>query len=259
MNSITKILVPFDFTSVSKNALNYALQLLDGEPMAELTLTNATSSANFSKMKIQMDKLVEKTNRTAGHILKGEVVVGELVEAILESQAKHNPDIIIMGTAGRQNISDNAVSNTSLLAMKSTCPLMVIPAECKNLEISNITLAIDKMTIDKPDSLTSLLVIARKYNAKIHVLTIYEDGDADYLIENKNESVLDYYFELFYSFSSSILSSKIADSILEYDKKRSIDMLAIIPRNQSTTDDHSGGRLTQFLTLNTDIPLLIMR
>jgi hypothetical protein len=161
-----------------------------------------------------------------------------------------------MGTKGTKGESRTETTNTSNLIRQAECPVIAVPMSFEAFKLKNITLAIDKSEIEKPDLLTTLLVIARKFDAKINVLTIYDEDDADFLHERENESTLAYYFEKYYDSSSEIRSSNIADSIIEYDKKKAIDMLAIIPRNNVKTQLPSEGKLTRYLTQRSDIPIL---
>ena len=68
--------------------------------------------------------------------------------------------------------------------------------------------------------------------------------------------MLEYYFETLdyqYAFPQS---TDIEKGIFDYVKKNNIDMLAILPRNHAKKIKPSEGRLTELLTLHTELPLL---
>ena len=163
-----------------------------------------------------------------------------------------------MGTKGSSGNSEIESTNSSQLIHEAECPVIVVPVGYEHYRFDTITLAIDKSDIENPDLLKVLLIIARRYNAKIHVLTVYDKNDEDFLKDRKNENVLEYYFERYYATSSAKKSSRIAETIMDYNTKESIDMLAVIPRNHSKLQNQSEGRLTQYLTMNTEIPILII-
>ena len=190
-----------------------------------------------------------------------QIVMGDMVEEILTAKEEIKAQLIIMGTSGKSGgpkIDEEGNTNTQELVRNADCPVLVVPKSIDTFEINIITLALDKSTIEDPEVLSTLLVIARRHEAEIHVLTIFEEGDQSYLREHENENILKYYFENFYTHSSSIVSNSIAQSIVDYDHKNSIDLLAILPHNHAKNRPPSKGRLTQFLTKRTDIPLLII-
>lgn len=257
MNSILRILVPFDFGSVAESALKYAIKFCAGNKRTDIMLCYVATSQNYKSKRNQMDKYLSSVS-VPGYSIDGKVIEGDFVDALLREQIDFKAEMMIMGTKGASESSGKATSNTSSITLEAHCPVLVIPVSNNEFKISKITLAIGNSKIVDPSVLSTLLVIARKYDAKIHVLTVYDEGDDDYALATKNEAVLKYYFEKYYSQLSSTKSSNIGESIIEYDKKHGIDLLAIIPQNHSKTSAPTKGRLTKFLTLKSEIPLLSM-
>ena len=258
MNSIIRILIPFDFGQVAKSAINYALKFCTHNDRTDILLCYVANATNFESKQEEMNAYIATVSVPGYVTVTGKVMKGEFVDTLLKEQLDFKADMMIMGTKGADGTSKKAVSNTSKITLGAHCPVLVIPVEYDEFKIEKITLAINNDKIDDPSVLSTLLVIARQYDAKIHVLTIYEEDDEDYYFESKNEGILKYYFEKFYSHNSSTRSSNIAKSIMEYDKSHGVDMLAIIPKNHAKRSTPSEGRLTKFLTLKTDIPMLSM-
>lgn len=77
-----------------------------------------------------------------------------------------------MGTLGADKIRSKQRNNTIDLVSKSDCPVMVIPYTYPDYKQTNIALVIGREEIDNIKKLWTLLMIARKYKAKVHVLTI---------------------------------------------------------------------------------------
>ena len=260
MNKISKILIPFNFKESALNALNYAIAFSENAHETQIKLLYiilGNESLSESEIDSKLSEIVDKfNNRNKQLSITYQIKKGDLVEQTLQSKEEFQADLILMGTKGRKEGSEIRSTNTSNLIHRAECPVIVVPKTFNKFKLEHITLAIDKSEIEKPDILIILLVIARRFDAKIHVLTIYDEHDEDFLQERNNESILDYYFEKYYDMSSATRSSNIADSIIKYDKSQSIDMLAIIPRNHAKAQLPSEGKLTQYLTMSSDIPIL---
>lgn len=262
MNKIANILIPFNFKENAVNAVDYALSFSEDSQETSITLLYVIQeNQTMTKDEIEgkLSQIVKEYKAQHANIkLSYQITSGDLVSETLAFRSKIKADLILMGTKGSASNPELHDSNTSRLIHQAQCPVIVVPASCKEFKLDHIALAIDKKDIESPDLLSVLLVIARRFDAKIHVLTVYNENDEDFLKERENESVLEYYFERYYATSSATRSSNIADSILEYQKKQAINMLAIIPQNHSKSRPPSEGKLTQYLALNTDIPLLII-
>ena len=260
MNKISKILIPFNFKESALNALNYAIAFSKNVQEKQIKLLYIIlndESQSESEIESKLAEIVDKfNNKYAKAYITYQIKKGDIVAQTLEAKEEFEADLILMGTKGSEDGADTRNTNTANLIHQAECPVIAVPKSFDRFKLEHITLAIDKSEIDKPELLTVLLVIARRFDAKIHVLTVYDEDDKDFLKDRANESTLTYYFEKYYDTSSEIRSSNIADSIIEYDKRRSIDMLAIIPRNHSKGQLPSEGKLTQYLTMNSEIPIL---
>jgi nucleotide-binding universal stress UspA family protein len=262
MNKIAKILIPFNFKESAVNALDYALSFSEDSQDNSITLLYVMQEKHpmtEDEIERRLAQFVKEYQSKYSQIaISYQIAFGDLVSETLAFKDKLKADLILMGTKGSAGNAQLEDSNTSRLIRQAQCPVIVVPKSCKEFKLDHIALAIDKGDIESPDLLSILLVVARRFDAKIHVLTVYNEDDEDFLKERDNESVLEYYFERYYATSSATRSSNIADSILDYQKKQAIDMLAIIPQNHSKSRPPSEGKLTQYLALNADIPILII-
>ena len=260
MNEISKILIPFNLKESALNALNYAIEFSRNTKERQIKLLYVVGddeSQTESEIGLQLSKTVDQFNsKTAYPFLTYQIEKGDIVTQTLKAKNEFKADLILMGTKGDSEGSKVKSTNTSSLIHQAECPVIAIPKSFNTFKLKNITLAIDKTEIENPELLTVLLAIARKFDAKIHVLTIYDEDDKDFFKERENESALTYYFEKFYDKSSAIRSSNIAKSIIEYDKRKSIDMLVVIPRNHAKEQLPSEGKLTQYLSVRSEIPIL---
>ncbi|MBO0342507.1 MAG: universal stress protein [Allomuricauda sp.] len=262
MSSLKKILVPFDFSEASINALEYVVNFVGTERsigILGLYVGNmAISDADSKKLENDFSKVMQSFGVRLKVAPKFMTDTGEVIGTILSAQEKSNADIIMMGTMG-DKITDEAITNTSQLVLKANCPVISIPYGTSIKDPKNIALVMGGEKIDDKEVLETLLDIARTFDARVHALTIYKDSIYDEkAIKESNENLLEYYLEHFYEDHSFSKNDDVEQGILDYIAEKNIDMLTILPRNHTERSEPSEGRLTKLLTLHSEIPVLAL-
>ncbi|MCL6267229.1 universal stress protein [Flagellimonas myxillae] len=260
--SIKKIVVPFDFSEASVNALEYALVFAG--PTREVQLQALYVSA-MPVTETQEDKLRTDFRQVLGS-LNGKsklapafaTVTGEVISSILDWQKENNSDLILMGTMG-DKVTDEAITNTSRLVLEANCPVISVPFGTPIKAPKDIALVMGGEEIDDKVVLRTLLDVARTFDSRVHALTIYKDSVyAEESIVDSTENLLEYYLEHFYEEHAFSKNQDVEEGILEYINKKNIDLLAILPRNHTRLSTPSEGRLTKLLTLHSEIPVLTL-
>ena len=118
----------------------------------------------------EFESLQEKYSRTFRQPLRLIKVQGKLAASIVETQSAENFDLIIMGTSGVEDVDED--SNAAKLVLLADCPVMTVPESYKIKPLRKISLVLGKDIIDDSKPLSKLLAVARRFNAKVHVLTI---------------------------------------------------------------------------------------
>ncbi|MGX1928678.1 universal stress protein [Flagellimonas sp. 2504JD4-2] len=262
MSSIDKILVPFDFSEASINALEYVINFVgpnrEADVFALYVSTMPLSPAGKDTLQNDFDKMVRSFRKK---MKKRPVLIyetGEVIESILSAREEYYTDLIMMGTMGDQ-VTDEAITNTSRLVLEANCPVISIPFGCSIKEPKDIALVMGKEEIDDKKVLRILLDIARWFDSRVHVLTIYKESVyAEESVVESTENLLEYYLEHFYEEHTFSKNQDVEEGILNYIDKKNIDLLAILPRNHAKMSDPSEGRLTKLLTLHSEIPVLTL-
>ncbi|MHA7056283.1 universal stress protein [Aquimarina sp. M1] len=259
MKDITKIIVPFDTSTTTERALDYAISFAGDDKSIEILLTHISDMSEGISIHNVLDERIaqiKKDNPSFRGTLNSVIKSGELVENILETQKEFKADLVIMGTKGAED--ESATTNTSRLTLEADFPVIAIPETIKEFGVKKIALILGQKEIEDATVLGTLLDVARRFHAQVHVLTICnEDGCYGYTpADERNENAIEYYLENFYSHHTFQENTDIEKGIFEYIKDKEIDLLAILPRNHAKKNGPSEGRLTKLLTLHTDIPLL---
>lgn len=259
MSKIEKILVPTDFSSAADSAVSYANNFADGDNSIGITLLYISElpleedDKNVLEVRLQetKSKFLPALRSSCQCIIKS----GPLTETIISVQKEIGADLIIMGTKGSGEKEEPAISKTSELVLEADCSVLVVPEGTDTFAVKNIALALGKNEIDDSFALGILHDVARKFGAKVHVLTINNE-EGQMVTEDKNESILEYYLQTLHFHHAFPKNTDIEKGILDYVTNKGIDMLAILPRNHAKKSKPSEGRLTRLLTLHTEVPLL---
>jgi len=261
MSNINKILVPFDFSEAGRNALEYAINFVGYKEPIKIFAVQVTvasvSDARERESQEDFSKLLDRINRRTQ--IKPELIMvsGGLIEMILSIQVNQHFDMIMMGTMG--DADEDAITNTSLLVLQANCPVITIPYGTAIEAPKEIALVLGKEEIETPKVLSTLLDIARTFDAKVHVLTIYKESIyKEQAVVESNENTLEYYLEHFYTAHDFQKNEDVEQGIYDYIKEKDIDLLAILPRNHAKKTEASEGRLTKLLTLHATVPVLTL-
>jgi len=262
MGNINKILIPFDFTEAAIAALDYGLKFVSFDRPIRIEAVYASSGSvnetNTLKAQENFSKIVDSLKKHPKIKPELRVLQGELVDTILNERKNQNADLIIMGTLGDVSIEAH-ITNTAKLVLEADCPVITVPYGSELDVPKEIALVLGKEEIENPQVLGLLLHIARTFNAKVHVLTIYKESiyEENAIVET-NENTLEYYLEHFYEEHCFEKNQDIEKGIMDYLEEKNIDLLAILPRNHAQKTKPSEGRLTKLLTLHSTVPVLTL-
>ncbi|MGB5818997.1 MAG: universal stress protein [Saonia sp.] len=258
MDKISTILVPFDFSKISKNALEYTMDFVGQDEHMKILLAYISPDKDAEIREEDFEKLKDQYSGTLKSPMEWISKSGSLTDSIVSIQKSQQIDLVIMGTSGVGDETDEAVTNTSKLVTKADCPVLVVPESAKTLNVKKIALVLGKDKIDDVEVLGTLLEVTRRFNAMVHVLTIQnEPGTYGYSkADESNENVLEYYLENFYSHHIFMENPDVVEGIFSYVSEKDIDMIAILPRNHTKEATPSEGLLTKELTMHSKVPIL---
>ena len=262
MSSINKILVPFDFTEPAIEALDYTLNFVGWEHPIEVIALYVSGSdvseVQRKEVKENFAKVANSLNRRTHFHPELMILEGDLTNSILNARKTLGADLVIMGTLGDSSVEEH-ITNTAELVLQADSPIITVPFGGEVKAPQEIALVLGKEEIEQPKVLGLLLDIARTFNSKVHVLTIYKESIyGEKVLVETNEDTLEYYLEHFYSEHSFEKNQDIEKGILDYLEEKKIDLLAILPRNHVQKTKPSEGRLTKLLTLHSRVPVLTL-
>ncbi|SKB51903.1 Nucleotide-binding universal stress protein, UspA family [Salegentibacter holothuriorum] len=258
------LLIPFDFSDVSMNALDYATKFGSKCQKATIHLLYISKSKlekdKENELKSNFEELLEKYQGPGAPPISYYFRTGNFSDAIVDAHKSLDTDLVLMGTSGAEEGAESPVTRTSRLVLEADLPVLVIPVSHKYFKLDKILLALGEDVMHDTSTLNLLLDVSSRSEAEVDVLTVSRNPEgAGYSEADEiNENTLQYYLEMFYSHHSFAENEDILQGIDDYIKKHQVDMLAIMPKTHSNNSTPSKGKLTMEVTLKSDIPVLVL-
>ncbi|MDT0647777.1 universal stress protein [Zunongwangia sp. F260] len=138
---------PFDFSSVSKNALDYAVKFSRNDEDITLFLLYIVNEENKRKKPSRkFQKVISKYDIPLSAKIKTIVREGELISSILDIQEQLEVDLIIMGTKGIEENNEAITKRTSKFVQAADLSVLVVPDTANFFKLHNIILTLGMET-----------------------------------------------------------------------------------------------------------------
>ena len=270
-----KIIVPIDFSTNSKNALEYASALAQAtKSTIKLVHIIRPTTYNAVIVGIMAEEVAEK--KAAGvkeinnmiHdlnikykavIYDYEIYEGETQAEIIRCSIDNRANLIIMGTHGATGFKKLFFgSNTASVIEQSACPVMAIPENYAFKNPSKIVFATSYHSSDL-FVIQQLAKIAGVFASEINVLHIVDD---DSNLQNKLEEIKQFlatispkipYSKVCYKLFNSKDIPKGIESIVEQENA---DIVVLSTHKRNTIEKLVNKSMTKELSFHPKVPLL---
>jgi nucleotide-binding universal stress UspA family protein len=266
MNSI---LVPFDFSHNSRNALRYAAELAK-LAKARLTVLHAYDRAAILEgisPKGTQEGMEKERHHLVKHYGLPETVItmstleGEMVETVADF-LKNNPvDLIVMGTRGASGLQEMLVgSRTVGLLQEILVPLLIIPEQGILGKVRNILLCSDLHEVEDDNNLDLVKELATLFGANVRIAHVAEGSEVptyEHELERSRElSIFRPEVEVAYK---RIKAKNVLEGIRYYlDLKGDNDLLVMINRKRTFIENLFRVNHTHKMAYHTTLPLLVL-
>lgn len=268
------MLVPVDFSTVSLNAVNYAvpfarsfgaaLHIMNVIPLPTLVDDPVLASALVAQTELMetnqrlMNEKIESLSKTEGINITGSVTEGFPSDIITEIAGEKKVDLIIMGIKGKGKSNSIFGSTVTAVIRKSGFPVLVIPEEADFQPLRHITFACDFDPDIKSESYDLLTDLASGNNIPVTILNVQRNDsvmDVKTAIGKLNTSLA---FSKIHPQFHSVYEKNIEEGIDEFIKNNRTDMLAMVAHPHSLFKRIFGTIHTKEMGYQTKIPLLIL-
>jgi nucleotide-binding universal stress UspA family protein len=259
-----KVLIPTDFSPVSKNALVYGLNLYKNsdtefeiihiyhpafDPVQPEILE---SSLGLETVKNEiMEGFVNSVSKLAEEnnvLLESRIEIGLTVEKIVELSRDY--ELIIMGSTGINSLISQIFGGiSSEVASKSKCPVLLVPTSVNYKRLNNIIYSYDYDGIDDA-VLNDVGGFTKRYNAKIHFVHIYNKEKKSINI------VLPHNFDIDHTISI-VQADSVREGLSKYIEENEIDIVIMATKTKNFWEKIINRSHTRQFSLTTKIPLLV--
>jgi nucleotide-binding universal stress UspA family protein len=291
--NINKLLIPVDFSEGSLQASRFAFKIADKakaevmffhslySPAFDLIELSGTTSTRKSLKEDVKNKLVSDISIVKNQFIdslknfpelkdkkesefKFHFTAGLVKEEILTFSDEYQPDIVIMGTRGKNNSINAFLGSVTEYAIKElSFPVLAIPENYIYINDAHFNNIIYLTDFDESDflSIRRLMGFTKLFGLAIHCIHI---GSRENISDNlKMEGLKDYFHKAYKNqhvecktLTPLEKQNKIA-FIDNYVRENNIGMIALTARKRNLIDKYFKPNLAKNLFYQSNIPLLV--
>lgn len=275
-----RVLLPTDFSKNALNAIRYALDLfkdrhcdfyllnvfqVDGYSLNNMMVPEPGNRAYDAAKKKSQDgfqKLLDILELHIGnpkHTYHSISTYNSLLEAINDTVAKKDIDMVVMGTKGSTGAKGVLFGTNTVAAMEAVtdCPVLSVPEDFRFSPPMEIVFPTDYNTSFKRKELNHLLDISKMHGTPIRVLHIMEETKLS-KTQEANKELLEAIFEdIIYSFHT-LEDTKVHKGIGFFIESRGSDMVAFLNKKHSFFGIMFTKPLVKEIGYHARIPILVL-
>ena len=271
--NMQKIIVPFDFSPASENALDYAIQLSKKmKAMVRLIHAFHPSVANVEgvytvdpnlreKRENELSEYISKLNHQflAGSsdapFFDYEITDGFAIERIVKESEPGDGKFIIMGTTGKGGSIKKYIGSVSIsVAKNSKCPVILVPPNSESNDFRDIVYLSNNLSMDT----TAIMALAKFneiFNSHIHVVHA-KIKDDQYCIDSAKLLWASFIPNQNLTFTT-IKSDNLVESVNNYCELHKIDLISMGTKHRSFFEDLFHKSTVKEMARYSKSPLLI--
>ncbi len=270
------ILVPTDFSPLSKIASNFAVKIgcqLDGNItfIHVLTITEPVRVSMHEKMKKLADDMVRLAEHDLHRLIKDvsknlevsvptkSVVVrsSDFVSTLNKESKRLRSGLIVMGTKGASGLKKAMLgSNTTSVIEGSHIPVLVVPDKARFKGFHDIVYACDMK--DPERELKLLLPYAEKFDSVIHLVHVTSSGRKIEEVEDKMEKILQK-LKAKNVATVVLLDDDIEAAIEQYISVNKASLLAMFTHKPTFIERLFDKSMTRKVAFHSSVPLLAFK
>jgi nucleotide-binding universal stress UspA family protein len=265
------ILVPVDFSPVSRNASVYAAELarlfnaslllfhayMLPTPVSEVPYVMVTADEMQRENEAFLNKEADHLQTTYGVPVETLVRIGIASDEIKELSKEQSVDLIVMGMKGAGGLDKIIGSTTTNVIRKVKIPVLIIPHDAGYKPIKHITYASDFSYKTSGSLFTPLQEMAKTLGATIHVLHVQKETvKMEEMTGRKNTE------QLFSSYPHefvTVTDNSVTHGINDYLQHHSSQLLVMVAHNHTFFERIFSKSRTTAMAYETKIPLLVLQ
>lgn len=265
------ILVPVDFSPVSRNASIYAAELarlfnsrillfhayMLPTPVSEVPYVMVTADEMQQENEAFVKKEADHLHTTYGVQVEILVRIGIASDEIKELTREQPIDMVVMGMKGAGGLDKIIGSTTTNVIRKVKIPVLIIPHDAGYKPVQHITYASDFTYKTSGILFTPLLKIAKILGAQIQVLHVQKD--AVKMEELAGRKSTERAFSGYNHEFVNVTNNSVTQGINEYLQHHSSELLVMVAHTHTFFERIFSKSRTTAMAYETKIPLLVLQ
>jgi Universal stress protein UspA and related nucleotide-binding proteins len=270
------LVVPTDFSTVSVNAMNYAVDMAQSIQAKLLLLhvyhvpvaytdapVSPVTTVSIDEIKRTSDERLEDLKMNLLRVTSGQLEVltesrlGDTIDELEELCKAVQPFAVIMGSHGATGLERMIMGSTTLTAIRHLkCPVIVVPPGTSYRGITKIGLACDFKDVIETTPVDYIKRIVREFGAELHVLNVHYNPDGE---ENENmleSATLDAMLGDVNPHYHFLNREDVVEAINEFAEARNLDMVMVIPKKHRLIDSLFHKSKSKELVTHSHIPIV---
>lgn len=278
----TQILMPTDFSDNSLNAIRYALKLYAASECTFYLMhiyeinpfsmqnsayiipeeghePHAIAKENAEKKFEKFIKKVKSISENPKHEFKTIITYDLILKAVKEEVAKHDIDIIVLGTKGKTGSASVLFGTNALTLMEGVkeCPVLAVPEDLDMEPPKEIVFPTDYKDPFKQRELVYLIDIALAHKAHISILHVKESKQLNQQQLDGKALLVSILSEVDHSFHE-LEDVGVQAGINTFIEVRKSDMIAFINHKHSFFSNLFSKPLVKKLGYYSKVPVLVL-
>jgi len=251
-----RILLPVDFSSNSRVAVYYALQLFPDEENTFI-LFHCAKPETEEEEKEAFRSFVRTL--TTHHEFDTDFSTGNTAEEINTSAYQTRADLVILGLHGKLNQKENVFGKTISTLMENVeTPLLVVPEAHLGKKIRKIVYASDLTNIN--EELKGIIWFARMFDAEIHIIHIVPEELSNQQFEEEQRDLLMITRNLYPKIKfTPFTGTGIIEGIDEFVKCENPDLLSFYKHPGNLLQMLWDMSLAEKVTMHNHLPVLLFQ
>lgn len=273
------LVVPTDFSSVSVNALNYAVDMAQAINAGIVLLhvynvpvsytdapVSPVTTISIEEVKRTAEERLEEMKKNLINVTSGQLTVytearlGDTIDELEELCKSVDPFAIIMGSHGTSGLERMIMGSTTLTAIRHLKhPVIVVPPGTTYHGIKRIGLACDFKEVVESTPVEYIKSIVREFGADLYVLNVQHEED-----DNKKRTdgtimdttYLDAMLEDIKPVYFFLDRENVVEGINEFAEKNNLDLVMVIPKKHRLIDNLFHKSRSRELVTHAHVPIV---
>jgi nucleotide-binding universal stress UspA family protein len=252
-------LVPYDFTPITRAALDHALAITETSPGTIELLHIIEKESQMGDAKEKFASLLEELSPEVREIITTKVRSGSIFEDISKEASEGNAQLLIMGTHGAKGLQKIMGSHAIRVITSAKSPFLVTQSRGPKGGFDLIVLPVD-LSKERMQIVRFASQVAKRFNSEVHLVC---KPESDEFLKNKLNNnikiVGDHFKKEGIAHKVSLLPGKhsMQKEVIQYGVTNNADLFAIghFPESMLPAFD----KFTQELITNEpEIPVLVI-